>query len=211
MLLKKLLILLLVLCSYGLQAQTNFRQIEIALGKQRNEQKISDNEYYSRLKSEAGVLSELNLWIESEDTIVVKSGTKKLSLRFPEKFQIVMPNGNKYAQAYLQNNTSDSLHIARIDATINKVKEYFFINKKWVAYRTNGTSTCGNSYFDSKLAPHRQLTLHLDNEDLTKGKNKIKYKIQINLGNQVIESNVITVRLYDSQLKRITESTLKTK
>ncbi len=209
--LKKLLFLLLLCYSHSLLGQTNWHQIEIALSKQRDEQQISSDEYYARLKSEAGILNELNLWIKSEDTVAAKSDRRKLILYFPKKFQIVMPNGNKYAQAYLQNNTSDPLNIARIDATMDKVREYFFINKKWVPFRKNGTSTCGNSYFERKLAPNKQLTLYLDNEALTKGKNKIKYKIQINLGDQVIESNVITVHLYDSQLKRITESTLKTK
>jgi hypothetical protein len=117
-----------------------------------------------------------------------------------------MPNGNKFAKVYLLNNTTDSVEIARIDATLANVQEYFFVNNKWITFRKNGTSTCGNSYFKSKLAPNRQLALELNNEVLTDGKNKIPYKISILIGAQLIESNVIQVYLHNNQLRRMMTS-----
>lgn len=206
MYLRKLITLFLLTSSVPLMAQTNWKAIEVSLYKQVEERKISSGEWYSKLKSEAGYLDDLKLWVKSEEAITDKKEPEKLSLRFPERFQTTTENGNKFAIIYLKNNTVDSVEIARIDATIDNVREYFFIDNKWVAFRTNGKSTCGNSYFNNKLAPKHQLSLELENGSLIEGKNKIKYKVQIKLGNQFVESNVINVYLHDNQLKRIKET-----
>lgn len=195
----------LLTISTNLFAQTNWSAIENKLNTQREQKRISSNGWHSKLKKDAGHFDRLSLWVKNEDEIANKSG-EKIQLYFPTNFQIVMPNGNKYAKAYLINNTTDSIEIARIDATLANVQEYFLIKNKWIAFRKNGTSTCGNSYFSNKLAPNHQLSLELSNDVLTDGNNKIPYKISILLGTRLIECNVIQVKLHDSQLKRMMES-----
>lgn len=210
--LKRLFIIFIITLTYiSSFAQTNWSAIEDVLNFQRETHKISDNEWYAKLKKDAGHFDRLSLWVKSEETLSKKKSNNKIQIYFPEKFQIVIPNGNKYAKVYLENNTADSIDISRIDATLANVQEYFLINNKWIAFRKNGTSICGNSYFTNKLAPNKQLNLELSNDCLTEGKNKVAYKITILLENQLLESNVIQVYLYDSQLKRMSESITESK
>jgi hypothetical protein len=201
-------ILLCFTASLSSFAQKDWSAIENDLYKQKEQKKISSGEWYSKLKKDAGHFGRLSLWVEDESEISDKS-TEKIKLYFPSDFKVVMPNGNTFAKAYLINNTADSIEIARIDATLANVQEYYFIKNKWVAFRTNGTSTCGNSYFSNKLPPNRQLSLELTNDILTDGAKKIPYKISILIGSQQIESNIITVKLHDTQLKRMMEGVSK--
>ncbi|TKB98443.1 hypothetical protein [Pedobacter cryotolerans] len=201
-------VLLCLAASLSSFAQKDWSAIESDLYRQMTDKKITTEEWSFRLRKDAGYFDRLSLWVEDESEISDKS-TEKIKLYFPADFKVVMPNGNTFAKAYLLNNTADSIEIARIDATLANVQEYYFIKNKWVAFRTNGTSTCGNSYFSNKLPPNRQLTLELTNDILTDGTKKIPYKISIVIGSQQIESNVITVKLHDTQLKRMMEGVSK--
>ncbi len=187
-------------------AQTNWDKIENDLSKKLEQKEININEWYAKRKSKAGHFGPFSLWVEEENSSKREKSLENVNLYFPKDFQIVAENGSKFARIYLENNTSDSLEIQRIDATLANVQEFFLVKGKWLAFRKNHTSTCGNSYFDSKLAPNHQLILSLDNDVLVEGRNAIKYKIGIMLGKRWVESNIITVHLHNSQLKRMLES-----
>lgn len=201
-------VLLWLVTSLSSFAQKDWSAVQSDLYDQMTKKKITTEEWSSRLRKDAGYFDRLSLWVEEENEIINKSG-EKIQLYFPADYKVVMPNGNTYAKAYLLNNTTDSIEIERIDATLANVREYFFIKNKWIAFRTNGTSTCGNSYFSNKLPPNRQLSLELTNDILTDGRKKIPYKISILIGAQQIESNVITVKLHNAQLKRMIEGVWK--
>ncbi len=207
---KLVFFILLFTWSVGSFAQTNWAEIENDLSKKLAHKEISANEWYAKMKSKAGHFGSFSLWVEEEILSKREKPEENITLHFPKDFQIIAKNGNKFAKVYLENNASDSLEIQRIDATIANVQEFFLVKGKWLAFRKNHTSTCGNSYFDSKLAPNHQLVLALDNDVLVGGKNAIKYKIGIMLGKKWVESNVITVHLHNTQLKRMLESKPKT-
>ena len=206
---KLVFFILLFSLSVASFAQTNWSEIENDLSKKLERKEINTNEWYSKLKSKAGHFGSFSLWVEEEILSKREKSEENITLHFPNDFQIIAENGNKFAKVYLKNNTSDSLEIQRIDATIANVQEFFLVKDKWLAFRKNHTSSCGNSYFDSKLAPNHQLVLALDNDVLVGGENAIKYKIRIMFGKKWVESNVITVHLYNSQLKRMLESNPK--
>jgi hypothetical protein len=188
-------------------AQTNWASIEREIALKRDEGRITSGEWYQLLKKDAGSLtSQFSLWVEDDEKIPVPTKEKKLKLYFAKDFQISMPNGNKFAQLFLENHTENAIEIPRIDATIANVQEYFFIGGNWIKGRTNHTSTCGNSYFNKALGAGDRLNLHLNNDSLVEGDKKVSYKITVTIGNKVIESNVIKIRLYKNQLTRLAET-----
>ncbi len=196
-----LLVFMVSLSSFG---QQRWAAITANLNQKFETNEISGEEWVSGLRKQAGYLGPLKLWFKSE-VAIVKTTNPSLKLLFNTEFQEVMPNGNKYAKVELINNTSDSVTIERIDATVANVQEYFFINRKWVSFRQNHTSTCGNSYYRNTLAPYHKINLQLENNDLTDGENKVKYKISITLGGQLVISNVIVVKMHDNQIARVLE------
>lgn len=192
--------------------QTNWVSIETKITQELNEKKISADEWYLKLMKETGRFSDLKLWTLKEKTEkITETAKNEVKLYFPKNFQLVKANGNKYAKVYLENATTNSVEVSRIDATIGNVQEYFLIDSKWVMFRENSTSSCGNSYFTSLLPPGERLLLELDNHFLVDGPNKLSYKIKVLIGQQWIVSNVIKVGLYESQLKRLRESIAQSK
>jgi hypothetical protein len=203
----RLMFTFILSCGVSLSfAQTNWTNIEKEINRDYNEKLITPAEWYLKLRKEAGSInSSFSLWVEKNEQIRSNSD-KKIKLYFINNFQITAPNGNKYAQLYLENTTGDSVSIARIDATLANVQEYFYLNNKWTKGRKNGTSTCGNSYYNEKLATATRMVLNLNNDELVGGNKEVNYKIMITIGNEIIESNVIKVHLFSNQYKRLLSS-----
>lgn len=201
---KLLTTVIIIFWSYVVSAQSNYKAIEKAIDDKYYTKGISGEQWYKSLQTDAGYLgADFSLWFERKTDITSKTNKNTLELIFERNFQITAKNGNKYARLSLNNNTNKPIDIERIDATLANVQEYFLLNNKWVSGRKNETSTCGNSYFSVQLAPRQRWELELENQSLAEGKVPVKYKIAIKVGDVYIESNVVTMHLFENQYKRL--------
>ena len=116
-------------------------------------------------------------------------------------------NGNTYAKLYLNNHSNDTIQIQKMSAIINKITEYFMIDNKWIKGRISDAEfyTCGFQY-DIKIEPNERVYILIDNEPITNGTNKLKYKLVIDIYGQIVESNIIEVKLFENQIKRLKET-----
>ena len=186
------------------QADSLYRQME------RGE--ITGEEWYLGILKLGQVSDDANGWVKYDDQVdvnskVYKSLKKKSGLVFhiPAKYQVIKANGNRYIQAYLFNLTDSTIQIPRMDATIYPIESELYLNKNWVKVKENTSSTCGNGYWTQKLEPNNYLSIQIDNHDITLGKIKVRQKVKLKLGDQVLESREVKALLFPNQLKLLTE------
>ena len=206
---KQLQLILLFLLTAGTawgqgQADSLYRQME------RGE--ITEKEWYLGTLKLGQVSDDANGWVQYDDLVDVnsklyKSLKKKSGIIFhiPNKYQVIQSNGNRYIQAYLFNLTDSTIEIPRMDATIYPIESEFYLNKNWVKVKENTSSTCGNSYWVQKLAPNSYLSIQISNHDISFGKIKVRQKVKLKLGDQVLESREVKALLFPNQLKLLTE------
>ena len=199
-------ILLFFWATLAAWAQTDSLDLKLQRGE------ITGEDWYI-LKLQAGEFSEdLSAWVQYDDQVDVnsklfKSLKKKSGLIFhiPAKYQVIKTNGNRYIQAYLFNLTDSTLTLPRMDATLDGIESELYLNNTWVKVKENRTATCGNSYWNQKLEPNEYLSIQIENHDIALGKVKVRQKIKLKLGDQVLESREVKALLFPNQLKSLTE------
>ena len=186
------------------QADSLYRQME------RGE--ITGKEWYLGILKLGKVSDDVNGWVKYDDQVDVnsklfKSLKKKSGLIFhiPAKYQVIKTNGNRYIQAYLFNLTDSTLTLPRMDATLDGIESELYLNNNWIRVKQNSNSTCGNSYWTQKLEPNEYLSIQIENHDIALGKVKVRQKIKLKLGDQVLESREVKALLFPNQLKSLTE------
>jgi hypothetical protein len=199
-------ILLFFWATLAAWAQTDSLDLKLQRGE------ITGEDWYI-LKLQAGEFSEdLSAWVQYDDQVDVnsklfKSLKKKSGLVFhiPAKYQVIKTNGNRYIQAYLFNLTDSTLTLPRMDATLDGIESELYLNNNWIRVKQNSNSTCGNSYWTQKLEPNEYLSIQIENHDIALGKVKVRQKIKLKLGDQVLESREVKALLFPNQLKSLTE------
>jgi len=199
-------ILLFFWATLAAWAQTDSLDLKLQRGE------ITGEDWYI-LKLQAGEFSEdLSAWVQYDDQVDVnsklfKSLKKKSGLVFhiPAKYQVIKTNGNRYIQSYLFNLTDSTLTLPRMDATLDGIESELYLNNTWVKVKENGAATCGNSYWTQKLEPNEYLSIQIENHDIALGKVKVRQKIKLKLGDQVLESREVKALLFPNQLKSLTE------
>jgi len=173
---------------------------------------ISVEQWYD-LKLKSGyVSSEASGWVQCTGQIDINSEHYKslkiksgLIFYIPDKYQVIHKNGNRYIQAYLFNLTDTIVSIPRSDATIGNVENWLLVNNNWKKIKENTKATCGNSYWTQKLEPNYYISIQFENYDISLGNKKVKHKIKINVGGQILESKEVWAKLYDNQFKLLTK------
>jgi predicted Zn-dependent peptidase len=199
-------ILLFFWATLAAWAQTDSLDLKLQRGE------ITGEDWYI-LKLQAGEFSEdLSAWVQYDDQVDVnsklfKSLKKKSGLVFhiPAYYQVIKTNGNRYIQAYLFNLTDSTLTLPRMDATLDGIESELYLNNNWIRVKQNSNSTCGNSYWTQKLEPNEYLSIQIENHDIALGKVKVRQKIKLKLGDQVLESREVKALLFPNQLKSLTE------
>jgi hypothetical protein len=199
-------ILLFFLATQSASAQTDSLDLKLQQGE------LTGEDWYM-LKLQAGELSkDFSSWVKYDDQVdinsaVYKSLKKKSGLIFhiPNEYQVIKTNGNRYIQAYLFNLTDSTIQIPRMDATIYPIESELYLNKNWVKVKENTSSSCGNSYWTQKLEPNYYLSIQIDNHDITLGKVKVRQKIKLKVGGQVLESREVKAFLFPNQLNSLTQ------
>ncbi|WP_396193225.1 hypothetical protein [Flavobacterium sp.] len=164
---------------------------------------LDKNEKYCADSQQKGNFFRMSAVVFNEEQKQTIGNESTIRIHFPEDFYVEGVNGNKYAKGYLENNTSENIEIDRIDSTIDFVQEFFLINGKWISGQKNGKSSCGNSYFKNKLKAESQIEFQLTISDLVYGNVKVPFKIVMTINGKKIESNVIEVNLFESQIKNL--------
>jgi hypothetical protein len=187
------------------QADSLYRQME------RGE--ITGEEWYLGTLKLGNVSEEAYGWVKYDDQVDVnsklyKSLKKKSGLIFhiPNEYQVIKTNGNRYIQAYLFNLTDSTIQIPRMDATLDGVETELYLNNTWVKVKETKPASCGNSYWTQKLEPNTYLSIQIDNHDITLGKVKVRQKIKLKVGDQVLESREVKAFLFPNQLKLLMDN-----
>jgi hypothetical protein len=204
---KQLLVILLFLLITGTawaQADSLYRQLE------RGE--ITGKEWYLGIHKLGKVSDDANGWVKYDDQVDVnsklyKSLKKKSGLIFhiPNEYQVIKTNGNRYIQAYLFNLTDSIVTLSRMDATLDGIESELYLNNTWVKVKETKPASCGNSYWSQKLEPNTYLSIQIENDDITLGKVKVRQKVKLKLGDQVLESREVKALLFPNQLKLLME------
>ena len=164
---------------------------------------LDKNEKYCAVSQEKGNFFRVSAVVFNEEQAKIIGNETNIRIYFPDNFYVEGINGNKYAKGYLENNTLNNIEVDRIDSTIDYVQEYFLINGKWISGQENGKSSCGNSYFKKELKAKSQIEFQLTISDLVYGNIKVPFKIVMTINGKKIESNVIEVNLFESQIKNL--------
>jgi hypothetical protein len=194
-------------------AKTKWALKDRELRAELNSEKIDTEEWYKRIRIEAGSLgSSLQAWFVSKSKIAKASQTEKrldiiqgFSAFIPNEFQIIKENGNRFIQILLINNSDTSVPILRADATILGLSCFVKAGNEWILLRGGTIVSCGNSFFTDSLPKKSLMTIQLDNVDHGDGNIKIPFKVKFLLDDQVIESNEVTIKLHLNQIKRLKE------
>ncbi|WP_026708542.1 hypothetical protein [Flavobacterium frigidarium] len=165
--------------------------------------KLDKNEKYCADSQQKGNFFRVAAVVFNEEQTQTTGEETNIRIYFPENFYVEGVNGNKYAKGYLENNTLNNIEVNRIDSTIDFVQEYFLINDKWISGQENGKSDCGNSYFKKELKAKRKIEFQLSISDLVYGNIKVPFKIVMTINGKKVESNVIEVNLFESQIKNL--------
>ena len=99
--------------------------------------------YSENIDSSKCIRSPLKGWFKEQSLTNRIDNENSIKVYFTDKYE---DKTGKYIKTYIENNTKERVLVARIDATIGKIKEYFLIDGNWVQGRINHTSSCGNSY-----------------------------------------------------------------
>ncbi len=186
------------------QADSLYRQME------RGE--ITGEEWYLGLLKLGQVSDDVNGWVQYDDQVDVnsklfKSLKKKSGLIFhiPNEYQVIKTNGNRYIQAYLFNLSDSIVTLPRLDATLDGIESELYLNNTWVKVKETKPASCGNSNWSQKLEPNTYLSIQIENHDIALGKVKVRQKIKLKVGDQVLESREVKALLFPNQLKLLTE------
>lgn len=120
------------------------------------------------------------------DKVLAKLKNAGVQLYIPQNPDTTRPNGDKYIKAFLINNSTDSVSLDRIDATI-AVQTEIRIDGKWKLFQKNMGSSCGNSYYKRKLPAKKYLSLIIEIRD--GGSIKVPYRSIVYVNNKQIISN----------------------
>jgi hypothetical protein len=204
---KQLQLILVFLLTAGTasgQADSLYRQME------RGE--ITGEEWYLGILKLGKVSDEVNGWVKYEDQVDInsnlyKSLKKKSGLIFyiPKEYQVIKTNGNRYIQAYLFNLTDSVVTLPRMDATLDGIESELYLDNNWVKVNETKPASCGNSYWIQKLEPNTYLSIQIENHDITLGKVKVRQKVKLKVGEQVLESREVRALLFPNQLKHLRE------
>lgn len=164
---------------------------------------LDKNEKYCAVSQQKGNFFGVAAVVFNEEQTQTTGEETNIRIYFPENFYVEGVNGNKYAKGYLENNTLSNIEVDRIDSTIDFVQEYFLINGKWISGQENGKSDCGNSYFKKELKAKRKIEFQLSINDLVYGNIRVPFKIVMTINGKKVESNVIEVNLFESQIKNL--------
>ncbi len=194
-------IFLFCFASLAAFAQTDSLDLKLERGE------ITGEEWYI-LKLQAGEFSEdFSAWVKYVDQVDINSALYKslknktgLIFHIPAKYQVIKPNGNRYIQIYLFNLTDSIVSLPRMDATIDQVESELYLNRNWVKVKEVMPATCGNSYWTQNLEPNEYLSIQIENYDMALGKVKVRQKIKLKVGNQILESRVVKAFLFPNQL-----------
>jgi hypothetical protein len=129
-------------------AKTKWALKDRELRAELNSEKIDTEEWYKRIRIEAGSLgSSLQAWFVSKSKIAKASQTEKrldiiqgFSAFIPNEFQIIKENGNRFIQILLINNSDTSVPILRADATILGLSCFVKAGNEWILLR--GGNNC---------------------------------------------------------------------
>ena len=173
---------------------------------------ITGEEWYLGTLKLGQVSDDANGWVKYDDQIDVnsklyKSLKKKSGLVFhiPKEYQVIKTNGNRYIQAYLFNLTDSIVTLPRMDATLDGVESELYLNNTWVKVKETKSASCGNSYWTQKLEPNEYLSIQIENHDIALGNVKVRQKVKLKIGDQVLESREVKALLFPNQLKLLTE------
>ena len=164
---------------------------------------LDKNEKYCAVSQQKGNFFRMSAVVFNEEQTKTIGNETNIRIYFPDNFYVEGINGNKYAKGYLENNTLSNVEVDRIDSTIDFVQEFFLINGEWISGQENGKSDCGNSYFKKELKSKSRIEFQLTISDLVYGNIKVPFKIVMTINGKKIESNVIEVNLFDSQIKNL--------
>lgn len=173
---------------------------------------ITGEEWYLGTLKLGKISDDANGWVKHEDQVAInsklyKSLQKKSGIIFhiPNTYQVIQSNGNRYIQAYLFNLTDSTIQIPRMDATLDGIESELYLNDTWVKVQETKPASCGNSYWIQKLEPNTYLSIQIDNHDIALGKVKVRQKIKLKVGDQVLESREVKALLFPNQLKLLVE------
>ena len=154
-------------------------------------QKINFNRYASAWVKSTTLHQEENLIKENLEIADLKANG--IVLYIPDNPHITMPNGNKFIQVYLMNNTNDTVTINRIDATIGQIETEVKVGNEWKLFQRNSGSSCGNSYFKAKLKAHNYYNVEIQND--VHGNMNVPFRVVVHINDQRIVSNETTTQV----------------
>jgi hypothetical protein len=128
------------------------------------------------------------------------SNISTLALYIPDSNRLVFKNRNKFILCYLINFSSDTLSIDRCDATIYPSETQIFVNAKWKTFQIGMGSSCGNSYFSSKIFPKSFYTLEITRP--SEGNIQTKFRAKIKVGNKEYFSNPTIILLSKEEIEK---------
>ena len=155
-----------------------------------------------RALQETGVFDLFQVSSKNHTPITESNLSTGISINFPPEF-FSEHEGRPYAIGYLLNNTSQAVLLPMIDATVDNVKQYFFIDNRWVLGKQMGISTCGNSYYKSKIDAKHKMRFEMSLDLMAYGELKVPYKIGILIDGVELFSNSIDVYLHPNQLETL--------
>lgn len=138
-------------------------------------------------------------WIPNEVfSIKKKSAFNKcdkndLTILIPDSNKVFNKVNDGYILCYLINNTLDTFLIDRCDATIFPAETQILVNGIWQKFQISRGSSCGNSYFKSRLPPKSYYTIWIHRP--TEGNNPTLFRLKLNLNNKAYYSNPCSLML----------------
>jgi hypothetical protein len=166
-------------------------------------EKLTDLDKYNLAEQEYGTVRSNRLLFLLSNEIVETYDGKSVMIVFPDDLYSERQD-LKYAIGYILNNSSEAVEIKMIDAAVDKVKEYYFINDKWINPNQEVISVdCGNSYYSGRIDPGNKFVFQINIGNMAYGNIKTKYKIGIELDGKEVLSNEIVVNLHENQIKSL--------
>lgn len=135
------------------------------------------------------------------------SEKKNMFLYIPNHFYNKEKNGGLNFQFFIVNNSADTIHIPRIDATVDNISSAISginnnnTSRQWLSFQqTPKIVECGNSFWTMKLPPQTAIKMQIESEYLNLGDTTVYYRLELTLGEQKIISNSIKINLMKKQL-----------
>jgi hypothetical protein len=144
--------------------------------------------------------------IDSNLLVKCKSAEKKaVCLYIPNHFAVNERNG-EYIRFFIINNSTDTLKIPALDATLDPVFSSVAFHPAgsdsltWLAFqKRTGPVICGNSRHTLKLFPGKFLEAHIESDYLNMGTCAMDYRLELVIGKSRFVSNPISISLMEKQ------------